>query len=414
MSGSPGPLPTSGPAGRRQSIWRNRDFRLVFAGQALSELGSGVSSLAYPLLMLALTGSPAQAGLLSAVRAVPYVLFGLLAGVLADRWDRRRIMVGCDAARALIMVSVPVALWVGHLSLLQLYVTGFLGGTFYVFLSAAESGALPNVVGEQDLTAAISAQQGAGSVGSVIAPPLGGALFSTFRGLPFLADGISFAVSAAAVAAVRAPFHHPDHQVRTTNLRSDAAQGLRWLWGHPAIRALALTAAALQVAISGVSLVVIVSVQAQHASPTATGFVLAAVGLGGFLGALLTPKVKHLLGFGTMLLGVVWVQAALWVLFALSPNLIVTATVLTLFAATMPMFGIASHSYLLSTIPDDLRGRVITSFGLLTWTATPIGAATAGLLLASTTPANTSWCLATWVMILAIFTTRRQTFKRIA
>ncbi len=101
-------------------------------------------------------------------------------------------------------------------------------------------------------------------------------------------------------------------------------------------------------------------------------------------------------------------------LFALSPNLIVTAIALTLFAATMPIFGIASRSYLLSTIPDDLRGRVTTSFGLLTWTATPIGAATAGLLLASTTPADTSWYFATWVTILAIFTTYRQTFKRIA
>lgn len=280
------------------SIWRNRDFRLVFSGQALCELGSGVSSLAYPLLMLALTGSPAQAGLLSAVRAVPYVLFGLLAGAVADRWDRRRIMVACDVARALIMASVPVALWVGHLSLLQLYVTGLLGGTFYVFFSAAESGALPNIVPEQDLTAAISAQQGAGSVGSVIAPPLRGLLFGVFRGLPFLADAISFAVSAIAVGAVRMPLQRSSKQVLATTLRSDAVQGLRWLWGHPAIRALALTAAALQVTISGVSLVVIISARTQHASSTVTGLLLATVGLGRILGALLTPKVKRRLGLG--------------------------------------------------------------------------------------------------------------------
>lgn len=103
----------------------------------------------------------------------------------------------------------------------------------------------------------------------------------------------------------------------------------------------------------------------------------------------------------------------MWVLFALSPNLIVTAIVLTLFAASMPMFGIASHSYLLSTIPDELRGRVTTSFGLLTWAATPIGAAAAGFLLAYITPSNARWCFATWVTILAAFTTYRQTFKRI-
>lgn len=172
-------------------------------------------------------------------------------------------------------------------------------------------------------------------------------------------------------------------------------------------------AAALQVAISGVSLVVIISARSQHASSTETGLLLATVGIGGFLGALLTPKIKRLLGFGPMLVAVIWVQAALWILFAVSPNLFVTAIVLAIFAATMPMFGIASQSYLLSAIPDELRGRVTTSFGLLTWAASPIGAAAGGFLLASVTPTNASWCFAGWVTSLAVFTTYRQTFEHL-
>lgn len=102
----------------------------------------------------------------------------------------------------------------------------------------------------------------------MISPPLGGLLFGVFRGMPFLADAISFAASAAAVAAVRVPFQRLEMNPPATSLRSDAIQGLRWMWAHGSIRALALTAAALQVAVSGVSLVVIISARSQHASST--------------------------------------------------------------------------------------------------------------------------------------------------
>src|SRR3954452_24151624 len=92
------------------SIWRNRDFVLIWSAQSLSDLGTGLSQLAYPLLMLAIAGSPAQAWSAAAVCALPYVLFGLPAGPLTDRWNRRRVMIACDAIRAVAMLSVPLAL----------------------------------------------------------------------------------------------------------------------------------------------------------------------------------------------------------------------------------------------------------------------------------------------------------------
>lgn len=92
------------------SVWRSRDFRLIWSAQSLSDLGSGLSQLAYPLLMLAITQSPVQAGALGAARALPYLLLGLPAGALTDRWNRRRVMILCDSVRAVTMLSVPVAL----------------------------------------------------------------------------------------------------------------------------------------------------------------------------------------------------------------------------------------------------------------------------------------------------------------
>ena len=129
--------------------------------------------------MLAITGSPAAAGALAAVRALPYLFLGLLAGALVDRWDRKRTMIFCDLARAANVASIPIVLAVGTLSSAQLYVNGFLGGVLYVFFSAAEGACLPNVVPKEQLTAAVSAQETSQSACGVIAAPIGGALLGS-------------------------------------------------------------------------------------------------------------------------------------------------------------------------------------------------------------------------------------------
>ncbi|HZC78910.1 MAG TPA: MFS transporter, partial [Ktedonobacterales bacterium] len=115
-------------SGQPRSLWRNRDYLLLWGGQALSDIGGAVSELAYPLLVLAVTHSPAQAGFVAALRALPSTLFSLLAGVLVDRWDRRWVMLVCDIGRALSLASIPVAYALGHLTIWQLYITAFLEG----------------------------------------------------------------------------------------------------------------------------------------------------------------------------------------------------------------------------------------------------------------------------------------------
>src|SRR5262245_38318900 len=124
----PSSAPASSAAGERArpvspSLWRHRDFLLLWGGQALSDVGGAISLLAYPLLVLALTHSPAQAGFVAALRALPAMLLSLPAGALVDRWDRRRVMLACDLVRALSIVSLPVALGFGALTIWQLYAT---------------------------------------------------------------------------------------------------------------------------------------------------------------------------------------------------------------------------------------------------------------------------------------------------
>ena len=351
--------------------------------------------------MLSLTGSPAQAGALGAVRALPYLMFGLIAGALADRWDRKRLMIWCEATRGLLMLSIPVAISLHRLTPTQLYVTGFLAGVGYVLFSAAEGGALPNVVSKDDLPAAVSAQQATSSASSVIGPALGGILYGGARGLPFLIDAVSYLISVSTLRSIRSRLQVADDRMRTTVIWQDVLEGLRWLLRHPVLRPIALTAGGLQLAISGVGLVVIVSARDHHATAGITGLLLAGAGVGGIAGAAVATRIKHRLGFGGTLLAVIWAQAGLWGLLAASPNLAVTGVVLIVFAATMTVFGVTVLSYQLAATPDHLRGRVGTAFGLTLWAAAPLGAAAAGVLLASFEPAVVSLCFAGWVVVLA-------------
>ena len=119
-------------SGYSKSLWRNRDYMLLWSGQALSDIGGAVSELAFPLLVLAVTHSPAQAGFVAALRALPATLFSLFAGVLVDRWDRKRVMLVCDTGRALSLASIPIAFALGHLTIWQLYITAFLEGTLMI------------------------------------------------------------------------------------------------------------------------------------------------------------------------------------------------------------------------------------------------------------------------------------------
>src|SRR2546423_6916008 len=120
-------------------LWRNRDFLLLVSGQAVSSVGSQTSLVAFPLLVLALTNSPAEAGLMTALRGLPYALFCLPAGALVDRWDRKRVMILCDIGRAIAFLSIPVALILHHLTYVQLYSVALIEGTLFVFFNLAES-----------------------------------------------------------------------------------------------------------------------------------------------------------------------------------------------------------------------------------------------------------------------------------
>ena len=185
---------------------RNRDFVLLQLGQGLSTLGSTSTYVAYPLLVLALTHSPPKAGVVGFANVLPYALFALLAGVAADRVDRKRLMIAMDLVRAAAMASIVAALAAGVLTFWQVAVVAFVEGSAFVFFNIAEVGALRSVVPGRQLPEAAAAEQARYAAVTVAGPSLGGALFGLGRSLPFLGDAVSYAGSILTLVWMRTPF----------------------------------------------------------------------------------------------------------------------------------------------------------------------------------------------------------------
>ncbi len=209
-------------ADRAGSLWHNRNFLLLWSGQLISSIGTGVSQLAFPLLTLALSGSPAQAGLVAALNQAPYFLLSLPAGVLVDRWDRKRVMLVCEAGRALSLLSLPLVFALGHPSVLLLGVVSLLNGIFFVFFDLAGASCLPRLVEPIQLATATSLSMTTEGVTNLLGAPLGGLLYSMGRALPFVADALSYVVSACSLLLIKASFQQERVEAPFSLLRACA------------------------------------------------------------------------------------------------------------------------------------------------------------------------------------------------
>lgn len=207
---------------------KNRDFLLLQSGQVLSTIGSESTAIAYPLLVLAITHSPAKAGVVGFARIVPWALFGFVAGLAVDRLPRKAMMLTSDVVRACAVGSLAIAAGLHVLSFAQIAGVAFLEGSMYVFFNLSEIGALRSVVAREQLPTAAAAEQARFSTVTIVAPPLGGALFGIGRAFPFLAGALSPVFSLGTLLAIRTPFQE-EREVDETPLRSQLAEGFRYL-----------------------------------------------------------------------------------------------------------------------------------------------------------------------------------------
>ncbi|HZU12143.1 MAG TPA: MFS transporter [Chloroflexota bacterium] len=393
------------------SLWRNRNFMVLWSGELISVLGTGVSRITYPLLVLALTRSPVQAGLVGALRALPYLFLGLPGGALVDRWNRKRVMILCDVGRAVNMATIPAAFSLGHLTAAQLYVNALIGGVLYVLFSTAEATYLPHVVPAEQVPTAAAAEQAMSSATSVVGPPLGGFLFQLGQAIPFLVDALSYAASVMALLFVTAEFQD-QREPSTRNLRSEIAEGIRWLWAHPVLRFAYVATGGLSLAVASVALVAIVLAKGEHTSSSVIGLMFSATGVGGLLGSLAAPRLQKRLGFGGVIIAATWAMAILWPLLAVAPNALFLGVALGGMSFAIPIHGIAIVSYRLAATPDELRGRVASVARVIAWSSEPIGVGLSGLLIQVVGAERTALAFGAWVALVAVATTMYGPLRR--
>ncbi|MBV8211254.1 MAG: MFS transporter [Burkholderiaceae bacterium] len=363
------------------SLWRNRNYMLLWSGQVVSTLGSSASQIVYPLLILALTSSPAAAGIAASVRALPYLLFSLPVGALVDRWNRRRVMIWADVGRALAVASLPAALAFHALSLAQIYAVCFVEGTLFVFFNLAEVATLSKVVPVAQFPQATAQNEAAFGAANILGPSLGAALFQAIgRGAPFVANAISFVASAASVALLRGDLQ-PAEQAPRRKLSVEITEGLRWMWNAPLVRTMAFLTGGLNLVGAATPLIVIVIGKHLGATAAQIGVIFSIEAVGGVIGSIIGGTIQRRFSFPQVILSAVWINAALFALYGAASNVLVLGLIASLICTVGPIYNVVQFSYRLALIPNELQGRVNSAFRLLAFGFNPIGAALSGWLL---------------------------------
>ncbi|HYX48157.1 MAG TPA: MFS transporter [Ktedonobacteraceae bacterium] len=365
---------------RPKALWLNRDYMLLWSGQIVSNIGTQVSQLAFPLLILALTGSAAQAGFAGALRALPYLFFSLPAGALIDRWDRKRTMIICDAGRAISLASIPVAYALGDLTIVQLYLVSAIEGTLFVFFNIAEAACLPRVVPKEQLPAATAQNMATDGITALIGPPLGGALYTVGKFLPFIADALSYAVSVISLLFIKVKFQ----QERVTAPRKlwvEIHEGLAWLWHHPLIRFMSILTGGWNLLLAGFPLIIIVLAQQQQASSFTIGLIFSIGGIGAVLGSIVATSIQQRFSFGQVIISTTWIAALVIPLYTIAPNPFVLGAITAVVFIVGPIYNVVQFSYRSAIIPDELQGRVNSVFRLIAFGGQPLGLALTGLLI---------------------------------
>ena len=390
---------------------RNRDFTLLWSGQAISELGTRASDIALPLLVLAVTGSPAKAGIVAFAGGIPYVLFGLPAGALADRWDRKRLMFWCDVGRACAMATLPLALAADDLTFPHIAAAAFAAGTFTTLARPAEFSALRHVVPAEQIPVAISRNEARTYAAQLAGPPVGGVLFGLGRALPFIADTVSYVVSAITLLLIRADFQEA-RESSAARLRHEVGEGVRWVLGQPFVRAVVIRAGVGNFVSNGLFLIVIVVATERGASSGLVGSILAVAAAGGLLGAAAAPWLQRRAPATAVIVGYHAVYAVLIPLFLFVPPAAFGALfALMLFGA--PALNAVLGTYAFALVPDRLMARVDAATGVLTSGASPLSRLVAGLLLSAVGANTTILVWAGIAIALAAATAGNKAFRNL-
>ncbi|GAA1553864.1 MFS transporter [Kribbella hippodromi] len=364
------------------------DFRRYWLARALSVTGSMVTAIVLPVLVYRLSGSTVLTAVVTALESAPYLVAGLFAGALADRWNRRRVMVTADTVNAVLVGSVPVAHLLGVLTVAQVLVVAFTVQAVYTFFDGANFGALPVLVGRARVAQANSAVWTASSLIELFVPPLTGLLLAAVDPASLLAlDALSFAASAFAVRGiVRALSETRDGRppLRVKVVLRDIGDGISYLVHHAGVRTMTIVGGVQSFTGGGFMSLIVVwcdRVLDIGTSGLRFGLVWGTWGIGGLIAAVSLPRLLKRMSPAAITLYALPMSALLGVLTPLAPHWIVAALALLIWGSAYVMVVVNAISYRQQVTPEHLLGRVNTAGRMLSWgVGATLGAVLGGVL----------------------------------
>lgn len=370
------------------TLRRSPAFVRWATAEGISATGSAVSAVVLPILVFQRTDSAAQTALIAGLRAAPYLLFGLVAGPVADRFDRRRLIVGGNLAEGALMATIPIASAAGVLTIAQIYVVALLAATCFVFSDAAVFGALPRLVGAPQLASANGVLTSLSSAAQVIGPAIGAALAAAIGAANAVwIDAASFAVAALLVAGIRGSFQAERPPGGHPPMRDQVRQGLHYIRHHRVIRTLITAGFGNSFAFGVITGLLVVYAVRQLGIPDDSariGVLYSAGALGALIAGLVFGRIFRFDKAGRI--------AAITIL--ISALLLGALAFVTVFAVALVVFGLFSLSQMLTTAngityrqmatPDALQSRVNVIGRMVAWGGQPFGAAIGGVLAQAT------------------------------
>lgn len=373
---------------------KNRSFRLLFSASAVSNLGDGVSALAFPWLATLITRDPALIALVAFATRLPWLLFAIPAGVLTDRADRRRLMVQADTLRLILTGGVIALIFTiptmpvpdnPGLYIAILCAFAFLLGSAEVVRDNAAQTVLPSIVPKADLERANGQLWSVEQVmGSFIGPPLAGMLIALAVPAPFTLDALSFGLAAWLVWMIAIP---PRIAPPRRSILIEMKEGWTWMRAHATILRLAIMLGLINAMFTmSLTVLVLLSQEVLGLDAVGHGVLLTAGAAGGVIGGLLGPWVVTKIGPNRSVYAALALFPLPFVIFAITGNPIIAGIALFLETASGMLWNIVTVSYRQRRIPDDLLGRVNSLYRFFGWGMMPFGALLAGLLVAWAEP----------------------------
>jgi MFS family permease len=371
------------------------------SGQLLSNVGSQATAIAYPLLVLALTHSATNAGLVATARLLPQALFAIPAGVASDRWNRRTLMLLADGLRVLAVGALAIAVAAGHPRLWLITLVAFVEGGGSALFSACQAGVLRAVVPLEQLPEAAGTQSGRTAAVQLVGPPAGGALFELARALPFGVDVVSYALSTLSLLWMRTPFQE-ERPPDPSSLRARVGEGVAYLWHQPFLRTCALLYGLLNFLSAGLLFSLVVIGRNEGLSGGEVGLLVALFAGTVLLGSVLSPRFRRRLSLRAVLLLEIWAWLGCAV-FVIWPSAFVLAAGLVPVGLAIPSTDSVVNGYRMAITPDRLLGRSESVRSAITLSIAGTAPLLAGLLLARTTPRVTIGCFAVAAAVLALW-----------